>query len=201
MHTIPTSKILVKALIPIPTCWCSVLSWTRRWWSIFLTRPSVKFHVFWCLFKLVFVCQEFNINSRQRNNFLGDCFLVLTDSDAMKLSEAEPCQLSVLGRCAVSFPSWLTWLAAGVNSVVLELKRNHCFDRRHYSFSALKAKGFPSMAEQSPTLQAMMGASQSRDQTHTVMTSKQTGGVLLCSQAGDWTRWMQTPKHETGLES
>lgn len=44
----------------------------------------------------------------------------------------------------------------------------------------------------------MLGASRSCemwDETCTMMTSKQTGGVSLLGQAGDWTRWTQTPKH------
>lgn len=171
----------------------------HRWFSS-TTRPSVKFHVFWCLSKLVFVCQEFNINSRQRNNFLRDCFLVLTDSDAMKLSGAGTCQLSVLGRCAVSFPSWLTWLAAGVYSVLLELKRIGVLIAGVIAFQVGKLKVFPSTAEKRTTLQAMMGATRSCEIRHVLWwpQSKQVM-LLLSSQAGVWTLWTQTPKHETRL--
>lgn len=60
----------------------------------------------------------------------------------MKLSGAGTCQLSVLGRCAVSFPSWLTWLAVGVYSFLLELKRIGVLIAAVTAFQAGKLKVF-----------------------------------------------------------
>lgn len=80
------------------------------------------------------------------------------------------------------FLSWLTWLAAGVYSVLLELKVNHRFNLCSYSFSAMKAKGFPSMAEKSSTLQVMMDASWSCEIRH-VLWWPQSKQVACCCSA------------------